>query len=75
MESKKKTKDCPHCGRCPVCGRRDPEVQPWYPYPYQPYDPYPWTPYPWHPTWTDDSTGNTGEFKVVMSVDPGYPIK
>lgn len=43
MESKKKenkkiqSKDCPHCGRCPVCGRGGIEVTPWYPYRVYPY--------------------------------------
>lgn len=36
---------CPHCGRCPVCGR--PREAPHYP--YQPY----WPPY-YPPYWTGD---------------------
>lgn len=31
-------KDCPHCGRCPICGRGD-NYYPWYPRLYV----YPWT--------------------------------
>lgn len=34
---------CPHCGRCPKCGRRYNDYEwPYYPWPYrpQPYTPY-----------------------------------
>ena len=52
-DKKEEIKDCPNCGRCPVCGRQDIEVQPWYPYPYYPR-PYV---YPWGDSgtaWTSD---------------------
>jgi hypothetical protein len=57
MESKKiEQKDCPHCGRCPVCGRREAETPycPCYPYYHYPWHPYPYTTNPWDTgtTWT-----------------------
>ena len=54
-----KREDCPHCGRCPKCGRKTGDYTPRYPYPY---DPYPWYPHQWYPnTWvycTHEDTGN-----------------
>ena len=53
MKSKskeKEVKDCPHCGCCPHCGRKNIEVQTWYPYPHV---------YPWVDSgtaWTDSDT-------------------
>lgn len=41
----KKNLVCPHCGRCPLCGRRYFEPYPYYPYPYYP------EPYPCYPRW------------------------
>ena len=60
MESK--NKDCPHCGRCPTCGRKTGDYVPWYPYPYI----NPWTPYPY--TW-DDNTGTADsiDFKITIT--------
>ena len=31
-----KREGCPHCGRCPKCGRKSPPYEPWHPYPYMP---------------------------------------
>ena len=46
-----KRQDCPHCGRCPTCGRGG--YRPWNPYPY----PY-WYDYPGTWTYHDNSTGD-----------------
>lgn len=46
---------CPHCGRCPVCGRRLHE--PYYPYPDE--YPSPWPAYPrWYVTYTSNTSVN-----------------
>ena len=42
-----KREDCPHCGRCPKCGRKTGDYAPWYP------QPCPWNPYPYELFWAD----------------------
>lgn len=49
-------KDCPHCGRCPTCGR--PNYHPWYPYPY-------W--YEHEPGYWTSEDGKTGNVTVRYS--------
>lgn len=62
--SKGSDKNCPHCGRCPTCGRRLSEPvpcdPPWEPVPCWPLNPgYPYWPYGPILTWTSDSTSAT----------------
>ena len=51
-------KVCPHCGRCPVCGRG--AEHGWYPYPYLPWPST--NPYPTYTYWggkAGETTANT----------------
>jgi len=61
-------KDCPHCGRCPKCGRKTGDYIPYTPYPY---NPYPWYPYPydiWYPYWEGTSTTVTDNDTWTMGL-------
>jgi len=55
-------KDCPHCGRCPVCGRRT-----------EPYNPYPI--YPWYPTWEDTGIITGADGATIILSDNSVPCK
>ena len=58
MNSEEEKKDCPHCGRCPKCGRSDVKTPPWVYYPpvyIPPYTDQPYPPQPYTITWGSTS--------------------